>query len=106
MDALGGAQAIQKVTSRPITGTQFIPSVNSREAYVVVGVPQGDTPERLYFDTRTDTGSGVKFPFLIQMNPANPRTELAPSATLRITKVDDTTVIDASKFAKPAASPR
>ena len=48
----------------------------------------------------------MKFPFLIQMNRANPRTELAPSATLRITKVDDTTDIDASKFAKPAASPR
>ena len=40
------------------------------------------------------------------MNPANPRTELAPSAILRITKVDDTTVVDASKFAKPTASSR
>jgi len=221
VDALGGAQAIQKVTNRSITGTQYIPTgpggtvptpavleryfkapnlsltvyktatysvsqgfdgttawsqdqngrvtdaipldvaraeraadvqepihlkqqygqmtvagietVNNREAYVVVGVPKGDTPERLYFDIRTglllrkvtvlptpvgespfqtdyddyrDTGSGVKFPFLIQMNPANPRTELAPTATLRVTKVDDTTAIDVMKFTKPAAGPR
>ena len=48
----------------------------------------------------------MKFPFLIQMNPANPRTELAPSATLRVTKVNDTTAIDAAKFVKPAAAPR
>jgi hypothetical protein len=221
VDALGGAEAIRKVTSRTITGTQYIPTgpggvvptpaaverylkapnlsltvyrtatyaisqgfdgttawsqdqngrvvdaisldtararraadfheplnlkqeyaqmtvegveiVNNREAYVVVATPKGDTPERLYFDTRTglllrkltvlptpigrspfqtdfddyrDTGSGVKFPFLIQMNPANPRTELAPTATLRVTRVDDTTAIDASKFVKPVAAPR
>jgi hypothetical protein len=108
-----------------------IDTVNNRDAYVVVGVPQNDSPERLYFDARTglllrkvtvlptpigdspfqtdfddyrDPGSGVKFPFLIQMNPANPRTELAPSATLRVTKVDDNVAIDTSKFARPAAS--
>jgi photosynthetic reaction center cytochrome c subunit len=221
VDALGGAQAIQKVTSRVITGTQYIPTgpggtvpmpavmerylkapnlsltlyrtatytiaqgfdgatawsqdqngrvadaialdtararraadfhealnlkqqyarmtvegiekVNTRDAYVVVAVPQGDTPERLYFDTQTglllrkltvlptpigqspfqtdfddyrDTGSGVKFPFLIQMNPANPRTELAPSATLRITRVEDNAAIEASRFTKPVAGAR
>jgi hypothetical protein len=112
---------------------QGIEKVNNRDAYVVVGVPQDDTPERMYFDTQTglllrkqtvlptpignspfqmdfedyrDTGSGVKVPFLIQMNPANPRTELAPSATLRITKVDDNVPIEAAKFAKPASTPR
>ena len=83
---------------------------------MVVGVPQGDAAEWLYFDTQSglllrkqtvlptpvgnspfqmdfedyrDTGSGVKFPFVIHMNPANPRTELAPNATLRVTKVED-----------------
>lgn len=107
-----------------------IEKVNNRDAYVVVGVPQNDTPERLYFDTQTglllrkvsvlptpvgdspfqmdfddyrDTGSGVKFPFLIQMNPANPRTELAPSATLRVSKVEDNVAVEDSKFIKPAA---
>ncbi len=107
-----------------------IEKVNGRDAYVVVGVPQGDTPESLYFDTQSglllrkqtvlptpagdspfqtdfedyrDTGSGVKFPFVIHMNPANPRTELAPNATLRVSKVEDNVAIDNAKFAKPAA---
>ena len=106
-----------------------IENVNGRDAYLVVGVPQGDTPESLYFDTQSglllrkqtvlptpigdspfqmdfedyrDTGSGVKFPFVIRMNPANARTELAPNATLRITKVEDNVAIDNAKFAKPA----
>ena len=39
-------------------------------------------------------------------DPANPRTELAPSATLRVIKVDDTTAIEAARFVKPAAAPR
>jgi hypothetical protein len=106
-----------------------IEKVNDHDAYMVVGVPQGDTAEWLYFDTQSglllrkvtvlptpagnspyqvdfddyrDTGSGVKFPFLIQMNPATPRTELAPNATLRVTKVQDNAPIEDSKFAKPA----
>jgi hypothetical protein len=106
-----------------------IETVNGRDAYLVVGVPQGDAPESLYFDTQSglllrkqsvlptpvgdspfqmdfedyrDTGSGVKFPFVIRMNPANARTELAPNATLRVTKVEDNVAIDSAKFAKPA----
>jgi photosynthetic reaction center cytochrome c subunit len=107
-----------------------IETVNSRDAYLVVGVPQGDLPESMYFDTQTglllrkqtvlstpignspfqvdfddyrDTGSGVKFPFLIHMSPATARTELAPEATLRVSKVEDNKAIDDVKFAKPAA---
>ena len=107
-----------------------IERVNGRDAYVVVGIPRGDKPESLYFDTQTgfllrkqtvlptpigdspfqmdfedyrDTGSGVKVPFVIHMNPANSRTELAPNATLRITKVEDNTAIDSAKFVKPAS---
>ena len=106
-----------------------IEKVNGRDAYVVVGVPRGDTPESLYFDMQTglllrkqtvlptpigdspyqvdfedyrDTASGVKFPFLIHMNPANPRTELAPEATLRVSSVKDNAPIDDSKFTRPA----
>jgi len=98
-----------------------IEKVHDHDAYVVVGVPQGDSSEWLYFDTQSglllrkvtvlptpagnspfqtdfddyrDTGSGVKFPFLIQMNPATPRTELAPNATLRVTKVQDNAPIE------------
>jgi hypothetical protein len=107
-----------------------IETVNGRDAYLVVGIPHDDKPESLYFDTQTglllrkqtvlptpigdspfqmdfedyrDTGSGVKIPFVIHMNPANPRTELAPDATLRITKVEDNTAIDSAKFVKPAS---
>ena len=107
-----------------------IEKVNGRDAYLVVGVPAGDKPESLYFDTQTglllrkqtvlptpigdspfqtdfddyrDTGSGVKFPFLIHMNPANARTELAPEATLRVIKVEDNAPIDNAKFVKPAS---
>jgi len=106
--------------------------VDGRDAYVVIGTPQGDTPERLYFDTQTglllrkwavlptpvgnspsevshgdyrDTGSGVKFPYLITLYPANARSELATTATIRVTKVQDNAPIDASKFAKPESKP-
>ena len=54
------------------------------------------------FDDYRDTGSGVKVPFLVHMSPSNSRTELAPEATLRVTKVEDNKPIDDSKFAKPA----
>jgi hypothetical protein len=107
-----------------------VEKVNGRDAYLVVGIPQGDKPESLYFDTQTglllrkqtvlptpigdspyqmdfddyrDTGSGVKFPFVIHMSPSNPRTELAPEATLRVSAVKDNAPIEDSKFAKPAA---
>jgi photosynthetic reaction center cytochrome c subunit len=107
-----------------------IEKVNGRDAYWLVGVPSGDKPESLYFDTQTglllrkqtvlptpigdspfqtdfddyrDTGSGVKFPFLIHMNPANARTELAPEATLRVIKVEDNIAIDNAKFARPVS---
>jgi len=110
-----------------------IEKVNGRDAYLVVGIPQGDKPESLYFDTQTglllrkqtvlptpigdspyqvdfddyrDTGSGVKFPFLMRMTPANSRTELAPEATLRVSSVKDNTPIEESKFVKPVTRSR
>ncbi len=216
VEALGGEQAIRKVTSRVITGTQFIPTgpggaipvpamierdekapnmavntyrtptytisdgfdgtkawtqdqrgrvaepaaldqmrlkrdadfyfpvnlkqeypqmqvrgvemVNGHAAYVVIARPQGDSAERLYFDTQSgllvrkwnvvptplgnspyqvdydeyqDTGSGVKFPYLISMNPASPRSVPSTTATFRVTKVQDNAPLDNSKFAKP-----
>jgi hypothetical protein len=102
-----------------------IAKVGDHDAYVVIGVPQGDQPERLFFDTKTglllrkitvvptpvgnlptqtdyddyrDTGSGVKIPFLIRVtNAPNQR------VTTHIQKVQDNAPIDNSKFAKPAA---
>jgi photosynthetic reaction center cytochrome c subunit len=108
---------------------QDVERVNDRDAYVVVGIPQGDRPERLYFDTQTglllrkettlptpagnslfqvsygdyrDAGSGVKFPYLITMYPANARTVLWGTATIHVTAVKDNAAIDNAKFAKPA----
>ena len=105
-----------------------VENVNGRDAYVVVATPQGDGPERLYFDVQTgllvrkwsalptpagnapfqvdyedyrDTGSGVKFPYLIIMNPATPRTEPSTNATIRVIKVQDNAPLDSPKFAKP-----
>jgi hypothetical protein len=105
-------------------------SVNGREAYLVTGRLQGNAPpEHLYFDALNglllrksaalptpaggspfeityddyrDTGSGVKFPFVIRMDPSGPRIELDPTSTLLITKVQDNVAIDDAKLAKPA----
>jgi hypothetical protein len=105
-------------------------SVNGHEAYLVTGRLQGNTPpEHLYFDALNglllrktaalptpagdspfqityedyrDTGSGVKFPFVIRMDPSGPRIELDPTSTLLITKVQDNVAIDDAKLAKPA----
>jgi hypothetical protein len=107
-----------------------IEKINGRDTYLVVGVPVGDKPESLYFDTQTglllrkqtvlptpigdspfqidfddyrDTGSGVMVPFVTHLSPAGARTELAPEATLRVIKVEDNTAIDNAKFAKPVS---
>jgi len=105
-----------------------IENVNGHDAYVVIARPQGDRAERLYFDVQTgllvrkwnslatpageapfqvdyqdyrDTGSGVKFPYVIIMNPANARTEPSSTATIRVTKVQDNAPLDSPKFVKP-----
>jgi hypothetical protein len=105
-----------------------VDNVNSHEVYVVTAEPEGDREERLYFDMQTgllvrrwsslptmvgaapfqvdyddyrDTGSGVRFPFLIKMNPASPRLEPSSSITIRVTKVEDNAPLDSSKFVKP-----
>ena len=115
----------QEYTQMKVDG---IEKVNNREAYVVIGTPQENIPERLYFDKQTglllrkstvvpttagnspfqvdyddyrDTGSGVKYPFLIHMEPATPRLELVTHSTIRVQKVEDNVAIDNAKFAKP-----
>jgi hypothetical protein len=57
------------------------------------------------FDNYHDAG-GVKIPFLIRMNPASQRTEIATSSTLRVTKVQTNVPIDNARFARPQAAPR
>jgi hypothetical protein len=96
------------------------------DAYVVVGTPQGDRPERLFFDTSTgllirkitvdptpagnaptqtdyddyrDIGSGIKFPFIVRVtNPPDAR------VTTHVLKVE-TAPVDNSKFTKPESKP-
>jgi hypothetical protein len=112
-----------------IAGVELL---NGRAVYVLICQPQGDIAERLYFDTLTglllrkwtalptqagmspfqidfddyrDTGSGVKFPYLITMSPAGSRTELAPTATIRVTKVEDNVPMENAKFTKPQSQP-
>jgi hypothetical protein len=109
-----------------------IETVNGHQAYLVIGTSEGDTPERLYFDTQTglllrrsfylqvasgpspfemnfdnyhDAG-GVKIPFLIRMTPASQRTEIATSSTLRVTKVQTNVAIDDARFKRPQPAPR
>jgi photosynthetic reaction center cytochrome c subunit len=114
-----------------VTGLE---TVDGHDAFVVMGVPRGDNPEKLYFDAQsglllrkttyltTQTGgspfrrnfddyrlsnAGVKTPFTILLDPAGPRLLLWPTATLRVTTIEENVPIADSKFARPVpAAPR
>jgi hypothetical protein len=122
-------QLKQNYTRMEVTG---IDRVGARQAYVVVGFPDGDTPERLYFDTQSglllrratynqtaagpspyevdfddyrDAG-GVKMPFVVRMTPASPRVEIGTRSTLRIEKVKTNVAIEDGRFVRPQPRPR
>jgi hypothetical protein len=111
---------------------QSVEKVNDHDAYVVVGTPADDSPEILYFDTQSwllvkkittlpnvvggspyeveysdyrDTGSGVKYPYLIRSIPANPLGAVVSRTTIRVEKVQDNVPIEDSKFVKPESKP-
>ena len=111
----------QEYTRMVVQGKQ---KVGDRDAYLVIGYLQGDSPDRLFFDTQTglllrkittvptpvgdlptgtdyddyrDAASGVKVPFLIRILAVSPTI----SATIRVQKVQDNVAIDNVKFAKP-----
>jgi photosynthetic reaction center cytochrome c subunit len=115
----------QEYTQMKVDG---ITKVNNHEAYLVIGYPEEKIPEKLYFDKETglllrkstvvptaagsspyrvdyddyrDTGSGVKYPFLIHMEPASPRLELVSHSTIHVLKVQDNVAIEDAKFVKP-----
>jgi len=121
-------EALELKQNYALVEVRGIEAVGARQAYVVVGFLEGDTPERLYFDTQTglllrravslptavgqspfemdfddyrDTGGGVKIPFVIRMNPASQRTELGTSSTLRVEKIQNGVAIDEARFTKP-----
>jgi hypothetical protein len=110
-----------------VAGTE---KVNNRDAYLVVGSPQGGLPERLYFDAQSglllrrlillptqlgnspwqvdyddyrDTGSGARFPFVIRMIPGTSNSVLARQSTIRVEKIQDNVPIDSDRFSKPQA---
>jgi photosynthetic reaction center cytochrome c subunit len=102
-----------------------IEKVRGRDAYLVIGVPAGDNPERLYFDVQTglllrkgtyDTTAlgrytmqtdyddyrsvgGVKVPFLVSTTSVSP----ADTVVIHVEKVDNNPAIEAGKFTKPAS---
>lgn len=109
-----------------VVGTE---KVNNKDAYVLLAYVQNDTPERLYFDTKTGfllrrlttlpsslgpfpyaidyddykkIGKGVMFPFVIRTNPSNPRNEAATNSTIQILQIRENVAIDPGKFVKPA----
>jgi hypothetical protein len=108
-----------------VVGTE---KVNNKDAYVLLAYAQNDTPERLYFDTKTGlllrrlttlpsslgpfpyavdydeykkTSKGIMFPFVVRTNPSNPRNEAATNSTIQILQVRENVAIDPGKFAKP-----
>jgi photosynthetic reaction center cytochrome c subunit len=99
--------------------------VRDRDAYLVVGFPDGDLPEQLFFDAQTgllvrketatatafgdytlqtdyddyrDVG-GVKFPYLVRAIGISP----ADGGTTHIEKVDINPQLDAGMFTKPVS---
>ena len=100
-----------------------IEKVRNRDAYLVVGFPESDAPERLYFDKDTalllrktvvvptalgdypiqtdyddyrDAG-GVKVPYLVRTISISP----AEDMTIHVERVQNNPAFDANKFTKP-----
>lgn len=124
-DMLGNLGLGQEYTRMEVVGRE---PIEGRDAYRVIGYPEGDSPEQLYFDANSglllrratslptplgdtpfqvdyadyrDTGSGVKMPFLIQMTPASARSEPQTHSTFRVQRVQDNPPIESRKFARP-----
>jgi hypothetical protein len=105
--------------------TRGTAKVRDRDAYLVVGFPDGDLPEQLFFDTQTgllvrketatatafgdytvqtdyddyrDVG-GVKIPYLVRTIGISP----ADGVTTHVEKVDTNPQLDAGRFIKPVS---
>jgi hypothetical protein len=99
----------------------------------VIGYPEEDTPERLYFDTQVglllrcaaylataagpspsevdyddyrDVGGGLRMPFVVRMNPASLHPELGTTSTFRVERVPMGVPVDEMTFARPSPKPR
>jgi hypothetical protein len=103
-----------------------VEQVNNRDAYVLIGLPRADSPERLYFDVQTglllrrqtvtptpfgsspmnvdyeqyrDVGDGTKYPFLIRTTTTTQR------HMVRVERVQNNAPIENSRFTRPASRP-
>lgn len=103
-----------------------IEQVNNRDAYVVIGLPRGDSPERLYFDVQTGlllrrqtvlstpvgnspmnvdyeqyraVGDGTRYPFLIRSTTPTQR------HIVRVERVQNNAPVEDSRFRQPASRP-
>ena len=105
--------------------TTDLVKVRDRDAYLVLGFPEGDLPEQLYFDaqsgllvrrgTATATAfgdyavqtdyedyrdvDGVKIPYVVRTIGVSP----ADSVTTYVERVEHNPTVDAGRFAKPAS---
>lgn len=127
-ELMGAVTLTQQFTKMEVRGRE---KVRGRDAYVVVGYPQDDSPETLYFDAVTGlmvrratslptpvgdspfqmdfldyrlTPSGTRIPFVVEMTPGNARSEPQTRSTLRIQTVKDNLPVDSAVFAKPTAT--
>jgi photosynthetic reaction center cytochrome c subunit len=105
-----------------------VSKVNGHDTYLVIGYPQSDSPERLYFDVKTGllvrrlttlptllglfpyaidyddyrkTKGGVMLPFIVRMNPSTPRDEAKTNSTLQVLRVRDNVPIEDNRFIRP-----
>ena len=103
-----------------------IEKIRDRDAYLVIGFPEGDAPERLYFDKENglllrktvavptalgdypiqtdyddyrDVGGGVKVPYVVRTMSISP----AEDMTIHVERVQNNPQFDANRFAKPAS---
>jgi hypothetical protein len=116
--ALDMKQQYQRLTVRGIE------KIGDRDAYAIVAIPQGDSPEWFFFDTQSglllrhqtispsavgnaplatdyenyrDAGNGVKIPYVVHIvGPSRP-----DCANITVDKVQLNAAIDGTKFAKP-----
>ena len=100
-----------------------IEKVRDRDAYLVIGFPEGDTPERLYFDKETGLlvrktvvvptalgdypiqndfddyrqVGGIKIPYLARTTSISP----AEDMIIHVEKVNSNPTLDSNRFTKP-----
>ena len=123
-------QPLKLQETYPKLTVEKIERINGRDCYLLVGIPKENIPDKLYFDVETGllarkvtmvptpignspyevnyddyraTNSGMKYPFLIHMEPSSSRLELVTSTTIKATDVKDNVPIDDAKFVRPVS---